>query len=342
MILRSGGIAAAMTLALFSVSTTGIQAQESAGTSCGTDRAIDIAEMTWPSAAALAHIHATILETGFGCDVEIVTGDTVPTSSSMLTRGTPAVAPELWTSAIEEPWAEGIEAGDVVALSDAITDGTVEGWFIPRYLQEAHPELTSAEAVIARPDLFADPEEPNKGRLYSCPPGWACELSTSALFEAFDMAETWNLFSPGSGGALDASIARALTREEPILFYYWGPTAILGKYDAVQIDLGETKPDVYACNTDPDCNEPAGVTAYPSSPAVVGAASWVQEEAPAVADYFSKVGLSNAEISELLVYGDENQADAAATAQNFLKTKEDLWTSWVPADVAERVKASLS
>jgi glycine betaine/proline transport system substrate-binding protein len=68
----------------------------------------------------------------------------------------------------------------------------------------------------------------------------------------------------------------------------------------------------------------------------------VQEEAPAVADYFSKVGLSNAEISELLVYGDENQADAAATAQNFLKTKEDLWTSWVPADVAERVKASLS
>jgi len=342
MILRSGGIAAAMTLALFSVSITGIQAQESAGTSCGTDRAIDIAEMTWPSAAALAHIHATILETGFGCDVEIVTGDTVPTSSSMLTRGTPAVAPELWTSAIEEPWAEGIEAGDVVALSDAITDGTVEGWFIPRYLQEAHPELTSAEAVIARPDLFADPEEPNKGRLYSCPPGWACELSTSALFEAFDMAETWNLFSPGSGGALDASIARAFTREEPILFYYWGPTAILGKYDAVQIDLGETKPDVYACNTDPDCNEPAGVTAYPSSPAVVGAASWVQEEAPAVADYFSKVGLSNAEISELLVYGDENQADAAATAQNFLKTKEDLWTSWVPADVAERVKASLS
>lgn len=342
MILRSGGIAAAMTLALFSVSTTGIQAQESAGTSCGTDRAIDIAEMTWPSAAALAHIHATILETGFGCDVEIVTGDTVPTSSSMLTRGTPAVAPELWTSAIEEPWAEGIEAGDVVALSDAITDGTVEGWFIPRYLQEAHPELTSAEAVIARPDLFADPEEPNKGRLYSCPPGWACELSTSALFEAFDMDETWNLFSPGSGGALDASIARAFTREEPILFYYWGPTAILGKYDAVQIDLGETKPDVYACNTDPDCNEPAGLTAYPSSPAVVGAASWVQEEAPAVADYFSKVGLSNAEISELLVYGDENQADAAATAQNFLKTKEDLWTSWVPADVAERVKASLS
>ncbi|MFN4210298.1 MAG: glycine betaine ABC transporter substrate-binding protein, partial [Devosia sp.] len=151
MILKSGGIAAAMAVALLSANSLPAMAQDTDAAACGTDRTIDIAEMTWPSAAALAHIHATILEAGFGCDVEIVTGDTVPTSSSMLTRGTPAVAPELWTSAIEEPWAEGIEAGEVVQLSDAITDGTVEGWFIPRYVQEAHPELTTAEAVIARP-----------------------------------------------------------------------------------------------------------------------------------------------------------------------------------------------
>jgi glycine betaine/proline transport system substrate-binding protein len=67
----------------------------------------------------------------------------------------------------------------------------------------------------------------------------------------------------------------------------------------------------------------------------------VQEEAPNVAQYLSKVGLTNAEISELLVYGDENQADAAATAVNFLKTKEDVWTGWVTPEVADKVRASL-
>ncbi len=340
MILKSGGVAAAMTVALLSAVTLPAVAQESEAV-CGTDRTIDIAEMTWPSAAALAHIHATILEAGYGCNVEIVTGDTVPTSSSMLTRGSPAVAPELWTSTIEEAWAEGIANGTVVQLGDAITDGTVEGWFIPRYVQEANPELVAATDVIARPDLFPDPEDSSKGRLYSCPPGWACELSTSALYEAYDMEGEWNLFSPGSGGTLDASIARAFVREEPILFYYWGPTAILGKFDAVQLEMGEPDEAVYACNTDPSCDEPAGVTAYPSSPAVVGAAAWLQEEAPAIAEYFSKVGLTNAEISELLVYGDENQADAAATAENFLRTKQDLWSGWVPAEVAEKVTASL-
>ena len=337
----SGGIAAAMAVAFLAAGSLPVLAQDSDAAACGTDRTIDIAEMTWPSAAALAHIHATILEDGFGCDIEIVGGDTVPTSSSMLSRGTPAIAPELWTSAIEEAWNRAKEEGAVVELAPAITDGTVEGWFIPQYTQDAHPELTSAEAVIARPDLFADPEDSSQGRLYSCPPGWACERSTSALFEAFDMDGQWNLFSPGSGGALDASIARAFTREEPILFYYWGPTSILGKYPAVQLDLGETKPEVYACNTDADCTDEPGVTAYPSSPAVVGAAAWVKDEAPVVADYLSKVGLSNAQISKLLVYGDENKADAADTAENFLKTEQDTWTQWVPADVAEKVKASL-
>lgn len=331
-----GALAAALLMG--ATASLPVQAQDSA---CGTDRTIDIAEMTWPSAAALAHIHAIVLENGFGCDVEIVTGDTVPTSASMLRRGEPAVAPELWTSAIAEPWAEGIEDGTVVELGPAISDGTIEGWFIPAYTQEANPELVSAEDVIARPDLFPDPEETSQGRLYSCPPGWACELSTSALFEAFEMEDEWNLFSPGSGGALAASIQRAFLREEPILFYYWGPTALLGEVDAVQLDLGEVDNEVYTCNTDPDCEDPAGVTAYPSSPAVVGAAAWLPEEAPAVADYLSKVGLTNAQISALLVYGSENQAGAEETAINFLETHEDVWTNWVSPEVAEKVKASL-
>jgi len=338
--LKSVLAAAALTVGGAGLVPATAQAQEQ---SCGTDRTIDIAEMTWASAAALAHIHAIILEEGFGCDVAIVTGDTVPTSSSMLTRGTPAIAPELWTSTIQDAWEEGLGAGEVVDLGEAIAEGTVEGWFIPQYTKDANPELVSADDVVARPDLFPDPEDASKGRIYSCPPGWACEISTSALFEAYDMDEAgWNLFSPGSGGALDASIARAFLREEPILFYYWGPTAVLGKFPTYQLEMPEADPAIYACNTDSACDEPARKTAYPSSPAIVGAASWVAEEAPELVEYFGKVGLTNAEINEMLVYGDEKQADAAATAEHFLATKEDIWTQWVTPETAEKVRASLS
>ena len=239
---------------------------QAAEDSCGTDRKIDIAEMTWASAAALAHIHGKILDAGYGCSVEIVTGDTVPTSTSMLTRGSPAIAPELWTSAIQEQWEKGIEAGDVISLGDAIDGGALEAWFIPAYFAEAHPELKTAQDVVDHPELFPDPEDASKGRFYSCPPGWACEIANASLFEAYDMEKAgWRLFSPGSGGNLDASIARAFEREEPILFYYWGPTAILGKYSVKQLEMPAVDMEAYQCNTDPDCT-PSRKTAWPSSP----------------------------------------------------------------------------
>lgn len=332
-VLAGLGVAATMAIA------TPAMAQDMAD--CGTDRKIDIAEMSWASAAALAHIHAKILEDGYGCEVEIVTGDTVPTSASMIARGQPAIAPELWMSAIEEPWAEAEAAGDVASLGKAIDEGTIEAWFIPQYVKDANPDIETAEDVLARPELFDDPEDPGQGRLYGCPPGWACEIANAALFEAYDMDSNWNLFSPGSGGGLNASIARAFTREEPILFYYWGPTAILGKYDTYQLAMPELDLAGYQCNTNPDCADPAVRTEWPSSRVIIGAASWVADEAPNVAEYFSKVAMSNDEINALLAWADDNDADAEATAVHFLETQEDMWTTWVPEGVAENIRAEL-
>src|SRR5690606_4662864 len=111
---------------------------------------------------------------------------------------------------------------------------------------------------------------------------------------------------------------------------------------AVKLEMPPVDMEVYTCNTNTDCEEPAGKTDWPSSRVIVGAASWVAEEAPEVAEYFGKVGMTNDQISALLVYGMENQAGGIETAENFLSTEQDAWTGWVPEDVAERVIASLN
>lgn len=307
---------------------------------CGTDKTIDIAEMNWPSAAALAHVHAIILGEGYGCNVEIVAGDTVPTSASMLNKGTPAIAPELWTGTIQDAWDKGLKDGAVDVAGVAISDGAVEGWWIPKYVADENPDLKSVDDLPGYAELFKDPDEPSQGRFYSCPPGWGCEIANAALFEAYELEDSFNLFSPGSGGNLDASIARAFTREEPIVFYYWGPTALMGKYEMVQLEMPENNAEDWACNVDPNCT-PNKKMAFPTPPVVVGTAAWVEEEAPQVWEYLGKVALNNVQISQMLSWGDENKAGARETAENFLKTEEDLWTKWVPADVAEAVKASL-
>lgn len=334
---RNAAVALGLAVGVLGVSSAAVSAAE-----CGTDKTIQIAEMSWPSAAALARIHAHILKDGYGCNVEIVAGDTVPTTSSMLGKGTPAIAPELWISSIQEQWKKGEADGTVVSLGDVFVGGTVEGWFIPKYTKDAHPDLVTAQDVVDHPEYFPDPDDSSKGRFYSCPPGWACEIANASLFKAYDMENKgWNLFSPGSGGNLDASIARAFTREEPILFYYWGPTAILGKYDTYKLEMPPLDMEVYTCNTDPRCTNPPGKTSFPKSQVIIGAAAWVKKDAPVVADYFSKVAIGTEQVNALLAWGDDNKADAEDTAVHFLKDSQDVWTKWVPADVAEKVKAAL-
>ena len=162
------------------------------------------------------------------------------------------------------------------------------------------------------------------------------------MFEAYDMKnKDWNLFSPGSGGTLDASISRAFTQKKPIFFYYWGPTAILGKYPSYQVELPKVDLAGYECNTNTDCDKPAVKTAWPSSPIKIGVASWVSDEAPEVADYLKGTTMTRDQVSQLVAWGDENKADAEATAVHFLKTNPDIWTKWVSPEVAEKVKASL-
>jgi glycine betaine/proline transport system substrate-binding protein len=331
------GAVLALCLTAGAALTSPVYAQE---TSCGTDRTIDVAEMTWPSAAALAHIHAIILGEGFGCNVEVVQGDTVPTSASMISRGQPAIAPEMWTGTIAGAWEEGLAEGNVIEAGLAFTDGAVEGWWIPDYVAAANPGLKTPEDLPDYAELFADPEDPSQGRFISCPPGWGCEINNAALFEAYGLEDSFNLFSPGSGGNMDAAIDRAFVREEPVVFYYWGPTSLMGKYNFTKLDMPDYDETVWACNNDPACT-PKGKSSFPTPPVIIAAASWLPGEAPAVADYLGKVELSAGDVSAMLSWGEANGADAAETAQNFVATQEAVWSQWVPADVAERIKSSM-
>ncbi len=335
-LLGLGGAGAVVVLAGFFAGSPAL-AQD---TQCGTDRTIQIAEMGWPSAAAFANIDAIILAKGFGCKVELMSGDTVPTLATMSARGAPTLAPELWPNAAQDAWDKALADKAVVNLGPAIKEGLVQGWYIPTYVAKANPGLKSVEDLPKYAKLFADPDDPSKGRFLSCPPGWSCEIMNENFFKAYGLGDTFNLYSPGSGAALDATIARAFTREEPVVFYYWGPTAMMGRFDMTRLDMAPFDADKFACIGKADCKDPQK-TDFVVPDAVKAVASWLPDAAPAVTDYLKQVSLSNAEVGRMLLWGEENKADAAKTARHFLESEQDIWTKWVPADVAERVKSSL-
>ena len=211
---------------------------------CGGET-ITIARMQWPSAELLAEIHARLIKQNFGCDVEVVPGDLAATASSMGVNGQPAVAPELWISRVPEIWNGAIKGQEVRQAGASYAEPVFEGWFVPDYEVAAHPDLTNVEALKTYAKDFAAGGK--KGRFISCPPDWACAVVNRNMIRANGLQDLFDIVEPANRFELDTLIAEAVSRKEPVLFYYWQPNAVLAQFAFKSLDLGKFDKDAFAC-----------------------------------------------------------------------------------------------
>ena len=235
--------------AVATAAVVSMSSQAYAADSCGD---VTIADMNWSSASLIAHVDQFILTHGFGCNAELVPGDTMPTGTSMVEKGEPDIAPELWSNSMKVALDKGVEEKRLRYAGAAFSDGGEEGFWVPKYLVDEKPELASIEGVIKNVKLFEHPENPDLGAFYGCPAGWNCQTSAGNLFRALKLEEAgFELMDPGSGAGLAGSLAKAYEREEAWFGYYWAPTAILGKYEMVKVDFGSgiNKQEFLNCTT---------------------------------------------------------------------------------------------
>lgn len=307
---------------------------------------ITIAEMNWASAELMANVDAIILEEGYGCDVELVPGATTTTFASMSEKGQPDIAGELWINSIQEPLAKAYDEGTMVMALDGPITGLGEGWWVPPYFVEAHPDLKTVLDIVEHPELFPHPEDPDVGAFYGCPAGWACQMNNANLFRAFNMEDKgWRLVDPGSAAGLDGSISKAVERGENWFGYYWAPTSIIGKYGLKLVPWGVD----YAGDENwnncislevIDCEDPQQTAWVKSQVHSVVAKGFAEKGGPAY-DYIKVRIFPGTVMNEMLAYMTDNQAAGEDAAVEFLLEHEDVWTQWVPADIAEKVKDAL-
>ncbi|GLQ72221.1 ABC transporter substrate-binding protein [Vibrio penaeicida] len=323
-------------LALLSLSTASTAYAEECGD-------VAIADMNWNSASLIANIDRFILEHGYGCDAELVPGDTMPTGTSMIEKGQPDVAPELWSNSLKTALDKGVEEGRLRYAGKALVDGGEEGFWVPSYLVKKYPELATIEGVKKHAKLFEHPEDPDSSAFYTCPAGWNCQISSGHLFNALGLDKAkFSIVDPGSGAGLSGSIAKAYEREEGWFGYYWAPTAILGKYDMVKVDFGSgvDKDEFVNCTTSEECADPK-VTMYPPSPVHTVTTEEFASRAPAAYEYFTKRGFTNADMNRLLAWMEDNQADSEEAMTHFLEEYPQIWHSWVSKEVVAKVEKAL-
>jgi glycine betaine/proline transport system substrate-binding protein len=294
--------------------------------------------MDWASAEMFAHIDKVILENAYGCEVELVPGATMPTATSMMEKGEPDVAPELWINAVRVALDAATEEGRLHYAAEVFSDTGEEGWWIPQYLADANPDIQTVEDALNRPDLFPHPEG-DGAALYTCPSGWNCQLSTNNLFTAYGAeAKGFRIVDPGSGGALAGAIGEAYEKGEGWFGYYWAPTAILGKYPMkmLSFDVPHSKEEWDTCTSQEDCADPQKNSWVVSSVYTVVTDRFMQEAGIGM-DYISKRALPNSTINALLAWKDDNQATGEDAAMHFIENYTE-WHDWV--DFGARLKVS--
>ena len=308
--------------------------------SCGR---VKLANMNWQSAEVLANVDQIILSAGYGCDVELVPGDTMTTLTSMMEKGQPDVAPEAWINAVRQPLDAAVQEGRLHYAARSLPDGGVEGWWIPKYLADQHPEIKTIDDALKRPDLFPAPEAKDKGAVHNCPSGWNCQITTENAFKAWGGKDkNFVLVDTGSAAGLDGSIAKAYERQQPWLGYYWAPTAILGRYEMVKLDAGvpHNKALWDSCNAVANCADPQKSDWARAEVFTVVTDAFRKRAGPAY-DYLSQRGWTNDTVNGLLAWMAEKQANGADAARHFLKTQPTVWEPWVSAEVAAKVRVAV-
>ncbi len=304
---------------------------------------VTIANMNWQSAEVLANVDKFILTEGYGCNAELVVGDTVPTITSMIEKGEPDIAPEGWVDLLPDVVNRGLQEGKLVGAALSLSDGGVQGWWVPKYIVDANPDIKTIDDVLKHKELFPDPEDPSKGAVFNGPQGWGGTVVTTQLYKAYGAeAAGFTLVDPGSAAGLDGSIAKAYERKQGWVGYYWAPTALLGKYEMVKLEHGVSADPAEwkRCNTVADCPDPKK-NDWPKDKVQTLVTKTFADRAGPVMDYLNTRAWPNDVVNKLMAWMTDNQASGEEGAKHFLEENPDIWAKWVSPEVAEKVKAAL-
>ena len=319
-----------MKMLLASAATALAMGATTAAADCGK---VSITEMDWASAQVVTAVAAFLMEQGYGCEVQKVPSSTVPALTSLAETGEPDILTEVWANST--PAYQGLlDDGKLVEVADVLSDGGVEAWWIPAYLAESNPELTTWEGIMANPAAVG-------GKFHDCPSGWACDIINNNNLKAANIEGSGlERFQHGSGETLQTSIASAYADKAPWFGYYWAPTAVLGKYPMVKVEVPAHDPEAHSCNGSADCATP-GFSAYPAAKVATAVSGAFAEREPEIVELLGNVSFTNAQMGEVLAWRLDNNASNEEAAVYFLSSYKDVWADWLNDGAKAKLSALL-
>jgi glycine betaine/proline transport system substrate-binding protein len=278
----------------------------------------------WTASALNVEVARQIIESELGYPTEVVSIDENEAMFTGLADGTVDAVLEIWPSGITESEQAFFDDGSVENFGELGAVGRI-GWFVPSYVIDANPELATWEGFMSgdAASLFATPETGDNGRF----------LGTDPSYSTYDEQIITNLGMPfevvysGSEPATVAELDARVAAEEPILMYWWTPTAAVSKYDLVKIDLppytDECGASAAAGDGGVDCDYPEDVIIKAVSPDLA-------DKAPEVYDFLKAFTITNEDQLSMLPAVEIDGDDPEDVAAKWVADNSDTWSAWLP------------
>ena len=291
---------------------------------------IVFADLNWQSSEIQTRIAAYIVENGYGYPTELISGRTILLFQGM-EQGDVHVTMEVWLPSEQSDWDRALAEGTVVHAGQTLRDNW-QGFVIPQHIKDEHPGLVSVLDLPEYAHLFATAASHGKARFVNCVEGWACALINERKIDAYGLRDIVHIVDPGSEVAAAIELRVAEERREAWFGYAWSPSVATADFD---LYLLEEPPYSDECwETDVAC-------AYPVATVAIGAHSSLPERAPEVMTFLGAWDYSSATHHDLIRWMAERNASIEEAVDYFLRTRRDVWSAFVPYDVAERVDAAL-
>ena len=291
---------------------------------------IIFSNLNWTSAEVQNQIVSYIVNNGYGYPVDLIDGDTVSLWQGLL-NGDTHVTMEIWPA--QQQWIDELEDDTVITLLGDSLDENWEGWVIPQYVKDENPGLVSVTDIPDYAELFVTADSRGRARFISCIAGWACEQVNEEKFDSYGLRDSLYIVDPGSGAALFADLEASYDRGDAWLGYIWGPTKPTATLDLYRLEEPEWTQE---------CWDSGKACAYPASAVRIAVASELVDRAPDVVEFLRAWDFKASEQVGTDIWMSDNDETPEAAALYYLRTYRDVWTAFVPDDVAAKVDAALA
>jgi glycine betaine/proline transport system substrate-binding protein len=285
---------------------------------------ITLAVNPWDGSAANAAVAKVILEKqGMTVNLKDIDENAVWPA---LDSGTIDANLEVWPSG----HAKDIET--YVTTKKSVVDGGLIGptghigWFIPKFVADAHPEYTSWEGLktAAAANYFKTAETGDKGQFLLGDPSYVS-------YDA-DIIKNLNLpFKVVTGGgeaALITGIDTAFKDKTPLLFYFYTPQWANNKYELVSVKLPDVTPECtasaagqgkdgkYACD-------------YPTDHLMKAISAKLETKNPAAFGFLEKMKWTDKDQNTVTSYKNQDGMTIEAAAQKWVDGNASVWQTWL-------------